>query len=174
VKSTAPFSSRATQPPWPSGSPHEIGLEGGRGSKGEQARLRRGIGGAAAASERDVCPPFASGGNASHRADNLACRDQDAQVVALRLDELLHERPLASKPGLAAEVAKAAFERGAAPAHADVATPAPEARLHHHGELERQVAGRADVSGAGVRKPARGEPERGHELVVRSEEHRRD
>ena len=49
--------------------------------------------------ERGIRSPLALGGPPAHRADDLSGRDDDAQVVAERRDELLHEHAVVRNHG---------------------------------------------------------------------------
>ena len=99
MKSTAPFTSRTTQ---------------------------RCV---APPAERDVRPPLAGRGLSLDRADDLPGRDDDAQVAAVRLDVLLHERRVAPEPPALADRSERAAELVLVAAEHHVAAPAAEARL---------------------------------------------
>ena len=103
--------------------------------------------------------------------DDLPAGDDESQVPARRLDELLRERAVLAEPALPLQPDERRVELLGSRAELDVASPAAEPRLQH----ERQLGDggrkrRADVRRVRVRQA--GEPERacGQQLVVRDDE----
>ena len=77
---------------------YEVGSERRRRSERDLAGSPRRLHVGAHAPEGNVRSPLPAGGNPVDGAYDLACRDEDAQVVATGLDELLDERPLPPEP----------------------------------------------------------------------------
>ena len=104
MKSTAPFTSSTTHVPTSAGrrsTPTRSPSDRPGGGYGDRARLGRRRHRLAPRAERDVRPPFAGCGDAAHRADHAAARNDDAQVVAARRDELLRDGARRLVPGRA-------------------------------------------------------------------------
>ena len=119
---------------------HEVSSDGGCRGDRQRTCVGRHIGRPQRATEGDVRSPLSGCGNALAAPDNLAAGDDQAEVIAARLHELLHERTVTSKPGPPAKSFEATFELGDIAAEHDVAAPTSEARLHNERRLELRCA----------------------------------
>src|SRR5207248_4625452 len=109
-----------------------------RGCAGKHARGRRDARTAVRAPEADVGPPLFGRGDPLFGADDLAYRDENANVVAGGWHESLDEGASAPKPRTGGDVLEDAAEPVEGLAAVDVAAPAAEARLDHDGRFERR------------------------------------
>ena len=174
MKSTAPLTSATTQPPLPLGrrsTPTSAPPVALGGSDRDRASFAGRIDGLAPAAEDDVGPPFAGSGDAPDRTRDASTRDDDADVVAVRRNQLLGDGAGRAEPASGREVGECLAELGLGLAEDDVAAPAAEARLEHDRspQLGQLLPGR-DVDRCGVRNARCAHCERGGELVVRGRE----
>jgi hypothetical protein len=79
--------------------------------------------------ERDVRPPLALRRNSPDSPDDSAAGDKEAQVFALRRDELLHERSVAFEPPSMCDRGEVTPERRSVLAERDVPTQLPKRGL---------------------------------------------
>ena len=151
LNSTAPFSSITAQPSPTIGSrstPTRSAPTAAAAAERELDRRARRIRVLALRSERDVRPPLALGGLPAHRADDLSGRDDDAQVVAERRNELLHEHAVRAEPRPLRDLFERLGQLPAGRAQHHVAAPRSEPGLEHDRKLDRPDVARCRRSGS--------------------------
>jgi len=140
---------------------------------GQLGRRRRRADRHPRSAEREVRPPFAGCGDPLDRSDDATGRDDQAEVVAERWDQLLRQRPVRAEPGSGLELRQPPLELGRIVAEHDVAAPTPETRLEHERQAESRRGAGTDHLRFRMRKPCSLERSGGEQLVVRGQEHTR-